>query len=227
MAKILEVIVTSEDEALEAEAGGADRLELVTRFELGGLTPDVSVVERVLRKVHIPVRVMLRETPTLQAGTESDLKGLSRKAAELATLPIHGLVLGFVAERELDLASTQMVLAGAPQLKATFHKAFEEAADPLRAIKQLKELPQVDRILTTGGAGSWAERRERLDQWQSAAGDQVRLLVGAGLCECVLAGLREDGRLMEAHVGRAARTPRTVDGKVRREQVAALKRTLG
>ena len=225
MAKILEVIVTSEDEAIEAERGGADRLELVRAFGLGGLTPETELVERVLRRVSIPVRVMVRETATLQAGGSAEIENLGRRAAELAQLPVDGLVLGFAREDKLDVAAAAALLAFAPDSKVTFHRAFDEAADPLLAIEQLKSQPQIDRILTSGGAGNWQQRRERLNAWQSAAG-HIKLLVGAGLCSCTLAGLRVESRLEEVHVGRAARIPQTIGGKVRREQVAAVKSAL-
>lgn len=58
---MLEVIVCSVADALAAEAGGADRLELVRDLEVGGLTPPLELIQDVLRAVRIPVRVMLRE----------------------------------------------------------------------------------------------------------------------------------------------------------------------
>lgn len=225
MAKILEVIVTSEDEAVEAEDGGADRLELVRELGVGGLTPDSGLVQRVLRRVAIPVRVMVRESPTLNLSREGELEKLGRCAAEVASMPVDGLVLGFASQGKLDVPATAALLACAPAAKATFHRAFEEATDPMLAIEQLKSLPQIDRILTSGGPGSWCERRTRLKAWQAAAG-RIRLLVGAGLCEDALAGLRIEPSLREVHVGRAARVPPTVDGKVCRQRVAAVKSAL-
>ncbi len=41
---LLEVIVTSVDEACAAEQGGADRLELVSDLASEGLTPSLSLV---------------------------------------------------------------------------------------------------------------------------------------------------------------------------------------
>jgi copper homeostasis protein CutC len=68
MAKTLEVIVTTVDEAIEAEAGGADRLELVRALDVGGLTPEISIARGVLAAVRIPVRVMVREEAHLHRG---------------------------------------------------------------------------------------------------------------------------------------------------------------
>jgi len=51
----LEVICTDAEEALAAEAGGADRLELVDEADRGGLSPSVDMVEQVRRAVCIPM----------------------------------------------------------------------------------------------------------------------------------------------------------------------------
>ncbi|MBV8071814.1 MAG: hypothetical protein JO270_18030 [Acidobacteriaceae bacterium] len=225
MRKFLEVIATSEEEAREAEAGGADRVELVRAFGTGGLTPDAHTIERVLHSVQIQIRVMVRESATLEAG--ADLERLCQRAREIAALQVDGLVFGFAKQGAIDVEATGRVLEAAPGANVTFHRAFDDAADPFRAIEQLKQFPQIDRILTSGGEGPWQERRRRLREWQAAAGERIRLLVAAGLCQCVLAGLRADDDLTEVHVGRAARVPRTVDGELRRDRVAALKSALG
>lgn len=59
-ARLLEVIACSLEDALAAEAGGAQRLELCSRLDLDGLTPPRSMVEAVVKAVSIPVRVMIR-----------------------------------------------------------------------------------------------------------------------------------------------------------------------
>ena len=59
---LLEVIVSSLEDALEAERGGtgAGRLEIVRNLELGGLTPSFETVQEICQRVAVPVRVMLR-----------------------------------------------------------------------------------------------------------------------------------------------------------------------
>ena len=223
MPKILEVIVTSVEDAIEAEAGGADRLELVRAFEIGGLTPDAELVRAVLGAVQIPVRTMLRESPSMSAGDGDALRELQRKAEGFAQLPMEGLVAGFVESGRIDLGAMKAVFSSAPRLKATFHRAFDEIAEPTAGVEQLKELPQIDRILTAGGEGNWTDRRRRLLEWQRAAAPRIKLLVGVGLSSEVMAELSEVPTLTEIHVGRAARVPPTVAGSVKREAVRRLK----
>jgi len=226
MPRTLEVIVTNLDEAMEAERGGADRLELVRSLEVGGLTPHADLVEEVTRTVSIPVRVMLRENAGMAVESQNELCALEAAASRLGQLPIDGFVLGFVRHGSVDIVATRTILSRAPDRRATFHRAFEHVRDPLRAIQDLKQIPQIDRILTTGGEGSWAERKERLTGWQSAASPEIRILVGAGLCADTLAGIGRDAHAMEVHVGRAARVPQTVEGVVNRDRVALLKSLL-
>jgi copper homeostasis protein len=226
MAKLLEVIVTSLEEALEAEAGGADRLELVRALDQGGLTPPIETVKAVTEAVRIPVRVMLRENPTLWLSSAQEAQTLRMHAARFSELKIAGFVLGFVREERIDTQALRTILADIRALPVTFHRAFDEVADPLNAIEQLKETPQVDRILTSGGDGEWEQRKRRLLAWHSAGAPAIELLVGAGICDSALGELRDCVPLREVHVGRAARNPRTVEGPVDRAAVRKVKNAL-
>ena len=158
----LEVIVYSVADAVAAANGNADRLEIIVNFDKGGMTPPVELVMDVLASVSVPVRVMIRETEEFTVTEESIIEKLCRSASAFAQLSIDGLVLGFVRDDRIDVELTNRVLSFAPNLKATFHHAFEELDDPRRAIHDLKQCPQIDRILTYGGKGDWTRKIERL-----------------------------------------------------------------
>jgi len=222
--KVLEVIVSSVADAQEAEAGGADRLEVVRDMAAGGLTPDLELVAEIAARVAIPIRVMVREKPSMQVSDEQELHRLCSLALGFSHLPIDGLVLGFVtAENSIDIDSLNAILHAAPRLRATFHRAFDCLADPLAGIVALKTISQVDRILTIGGGGSWLTRKARLHGWQQHAQPQITILAGTGVLPSVIADLAADATIEELHVGRAARSPCETSGCVSRLQVARLK----
>jgi copper homeostasis protein len=227
LTRILEVIVTSLHEAVQAELGGADRLELVCSLESGGFTPPLALVREVVKTVSIPVRVMLRENASMSIGDPAELRTLQCRAEALVDLPIEGLVLGFIKDGAVDLTATNALLSMAPKSRATFHRAFDHVSDPLRTLHELKQLPQIDRILTSGGEGCWVERKTRLLEWQRAASPQIKIIVAAGLCASSLEATNGDCSDIEVHVGRAARVPQITSGTVSRSQVAWLKRLLG
>ena len=210
-------------DALEAEAGGADRLEVVRDLDQGGLTPDLTLVRQIAQAVSIPIRVMLRENGSMELRNEGELDVLCRDAAEISRIGVDGIVTGFIARNNVDLATLQRITDAGPRLNITFHRAFDDLPDPLEAIRTLKTLPQVDRILTVGGSGEWPHRRACLHEWQRRASPEIKILAGAGLQERVFQDLMADPCIGEIHIGRAARIPQENGGRVSRIQVAQLK----
>jgi copper homeostasis protein len=226
MTRTLEVIVTSAEEAFDAQEGGADRLELAHSLEDEGLTPTSQTIHDVTRAVSIPVRVILRNSRSMEANSEEEITRLVTEAKAFADTNIDGLVLGFVRGGALDLNVMERIVRAAPHMRITFHRAFEHVRDPLGTIGQLKQFPSVDRILTNGGEGSWEQRKARLREWQETAAPQIKIVVGGGLTSGLLSEFAQQTPLTEFHVGRAARTPPLSSGTVVRAQVASLKSAL-
>jgi copper homeostasis protein len=223
MQQTLEVIATSLSEAIEAHAGGADRLELVRSLDQDGLSPDLDLVGQILAAVPLPVRVMVRENASMSISGDRELALLQAQAAAFSELPIDGLVLGWVtSDGEIDVASIRTVLAGLT-CRVTFHRAIEHVADPLRAIRILTQFPQIDRLLSSGGPGTWPERKARLLDLQKMAAPEIQILLAVGIAPDALTEAFKDASFSEVHVGRAVRHSQEVSGAVERQKVAALK----
>jgi copper homeostasis protein len=221
---LLEVIVQSVGDARAAAAGGADRLEVVREIARGGLTPDPELVRAIAAETNLPLRVMIRERDSFSVADARELAALQRAVASCAALGVDGIVLGFASGGAIDLGTTSAVLATAPGLLATFHRAFDEAADPAGAIDALRELPQVDRILTTGGPGTWTARRDALRRYAARAAGRLTILAGGGIDVEALTLLASSGCVQEAHVGRAACDPPVSGAPVSSDRVRRLKR---
>lgn len=212
----------SVDEAREAAAGGADRLEIVRDLDQGGLTPSLETVRAIRDAVDLPLRVMVRETADYRMHGADDLARMREAAAELAALGVDGLVVGFEKFGCADLDSVAAVLEAAPMTPATFHRAFEATRDPLAEIERIGGLPRIDRILTSGGEGSWEEKMGRLESWRAAAAPEIRILAGGGLDLERMLWLTRETRLTEFHLGTAVRE----QGVVRADLVRRMKEAL-
>ena len=219
---LLEVIVCSVEDAVAAARGGADRLEVISRFDVGGLTPSLEMVEAVVRAVPIPARVMLRERPNFTIAGAEERKRLEQAARAFAQFPVDGLVLGFLCGEEIDEDSLAELLACAPHLSATFHRAFEEVDDPARAIEMLKRHPQIDRILTSGSPGDLTERIARLSLCARVAEPEIQILAGGGMTIEAIQSIRAATVIGEFHVGRLVRRDERIDGNVETARVRAL-----
>ncbi|MDQ3686793.1 MAG: hypothetical protein M3430_14525 [Acidobacteriota bacterium] len=224
---LLEVIACSVADAVEAERGGAGRLEVIGNFEIGGLTPPFDLVRDVLAAVRIPVRVMLRESEGYTVTEAGESRRLCAAARDLARLRVDGLVLGLLRSGEIDEDLMERILSCAPNLRATFHHAFEETSDPLQAIRRLKTHRQIDHILTAGGQGDWPQKIARLASYEREARPEITILAGGGLESRLIKSLREMTGIRAFHVGRAARLPQSVEGAVHATSVRELTRIVG
>lgn len=223
---ILEVIVCSVADAIEAQRGGARRLEVVRELNRGGLTPSFEVVQAIKLAVDLPLRVMVRESDGYEISGAMEFEKLCAAARGFAKLGVDGLVLGFLKAREIDIDLSSRVLACAPEVNATFHHAFEDAADQLRAVSQLKNMGQVDRILSHGGPGGLNERSDRLDTYARAAAPEITIIAGGGIDADAIALLKRTTAIREFHVGRAARKGYRVTGLVQADLVQSLLRAV-
>jgi len=222
MTPIVEVIVCSLADAIEAERGGAGRLEIVRELKRGGLTPSFDLVAEIKERVRTPVRVMLRESDGFGVTGESEIDRLCAAAERFASLEVEGVVIGFLKDGEVDVALTQRVLAYAPSSRATFHHAFEAAHDKSKALMAIKRLPQVDRVLSHGGTDGLELRVQRLKQYASMGAPELIVLAGGGVDGNAISQISCETNIREFHVGRAARSQFQVEGSVQTSLVRAL-----
>ena len=215
---VLEVIACSVEDAVEAENGGANRLEVISRIDVGGLTPPLDLVREIKDKISLPLRVMLRENAGYGTEDKNEIGALCFAARELTKIGVDGIVLGFLDGPEIDLETTRRVLDAAPDLNATFHHAFEDTVNKFAAIRKLKYMPQIDRILSHGGDGPPYDRAARLEAYELTAKSEIKIIAGGRVDADVIRVLRSETRINEFHVGSAAR----VNGKVARSRVAML-----
>jgi len=212
---VLEVIACTVADAVEAKRGGACRLEIVRNLELGGLTPSFDLVREISVAVDLPLRVMVRESVGYGVTNEREIDNLCLAAKRLGELKVDGLVIGYLTNGVVDLAFCERILGCAPDLKATFHHAFEGARDQLQALQNIKSLYQIDRILSHGGPGSLSEKIARFRKYQELAGPKIKIIAGGGIDLDAISQIRRATSIREFHVGRAAR----INGKVKAELV--------
>ncbi|MFD6344604.1 copper homeostasis protein CutC [Streptomyces roseolus] len=202
---VLEVIALDEQDAVAAQTGGADRLELVTDMAADGLTPSAATFTAVRRAVDIPLRVMLRLADGFAAG---DVDALVARAAELRAAGADAFVLGFLtADGAPDLVAVERLIAVLDGAHWTFHRAIDRAADRDGLRKRLADLPGLDTYLTAGAAGGVDDGLPVLEAEAARAGEpgyEPRILVGGGLRLDHLPRLRAAG-LTAFHIGGAAR----------------------
>ncbi|WP_030610039.1 copper homeostasis protein CutC [Streptomyces sclerotialus] len=207
---ILEVIALDAADAAAAEAGGADRLELVTDMASDGLTPPRETVAAVRAAVGIPLRVMLRAADGFAAGDARTLDALCAEAAALRAEGAEEFVLGFLAEDGgPDLAALDALTEVIDGCRWTFHRAIDRAADRDGLRKRLDGRPGLDTYLTAGSAAGVDDGLPVLlaEAARAATGEPgygPQIMAGGGLTLAHVPRLRAAG-VTAFHIGGAAR----------------------
>ncbi|MFD5386624.1 copper homeostasis protein CutC [Streptomyces sp. NPDC127074] len=211
---ILEVIALNPADAIAAQAGGADRLELVTDMAADGLTPSRETFAAVRSAVDLPVRVMLRAADGFAAGDPAAFDALRQAAAALHSEGADEFVLGFLTDDGgVDLAAVtalaEVVRAGGgvDESRWTFHRAIDRAADRDGLRKRLADVPGLDTYLTAGSARGVDDGLPTLAEEAARTGTpgyEPRIMAGGGLRLDHLSALRAAG-IDAFHIGGAAR----------------------
>ncbi|MEU8539415.1 copper homeostasis protein CutC [Streptomyces sp. NPDC048717] len=205
---VLEVIALDEADAVAAQAGGADRLELVTDMAADGLSPSQAGFKAIRAAVDIPLRVMLRLTDGFSAGDTRQMTDLVRRAVALRSAGADEFVLGFLTpDGQPDLVAVERLIAVLDGCHWTFHRAIDRAADRDGLRRLLADLPGLDTYLTAGAATGVDDGLDVLAAEAARTGEpgyEPRILVGGGLRLDHLPRLRAAG-LTAFHIGGAAR----------------------
>ncbi|MGW3815081.1 copper homeostasis protein CutC [Streptomyces sp. NPDC005046] len=218
---VLEVIALGVEDAVAAQAGGADRLELVTDMAADGLTPSAETFAGIRASVDIALRVMLRLSDGFAAGGAEGVDALVRTAGEMRAAGADEFVLGFLDEDgSPDLAVVERIVAELGGCRWTFHRAIDRAADRDALRKQLADLPGLDAYLTAGSSAGVDDGLSTLVTEAARRGEpgyEPRIMVGGGLRLDHVPRLRAAG-LDAFHIGGAAR-PEGWTGPVSAEAV--------
>lgn len=202
---LLEVIALDAEDAVAAQAGGADRLEVVTDMAADGLTPSAKTVAEIRSAVDIPMRVMLRVADGFAAG---DIDVLVDKAREMRAEGAEEFVLGFLdQDGHADLVAVERLVAELEGCRWTFHRAIDRAVDRDVLRKHLADLPGLDTYLTAGAATGVDDGIPTLLAEAARSGQpgyEARILVGGGLRLDHLPRLGAGG-VDAFHIGGAAR----------------------
>lgn len=203
----LEIIATTVKDAVMAERGGADRIELITAITEGGLTPSIALIERVRESVNIPVRVMVRPHARSFHYDEEDIEVMRRDIAHIGSVGGLGIVMGLLRyDGTVDEENLKTLLLTAEGMDVTFHRAFDEVGSQPEALQVLSRYPQITDILTSGGAATAPGGVDQLEMLNSlTAGQSLAILAGAGLTEHNLESFLQQSGVRRVHFGSAAR----------------------
>lgn len=178
---LLEICCSSIDDAIEAERGGADRVELCSALFLGGLTPSLGTLLEAKARLSIPVIFMVRPRSGGFCYTEAEFATMLRDAEAAVSHGAQGVVFGILKpDGTIDVERTQAMRKVIGDRQAVFHRAFDVTPDPLRALDQLVDLG-ITRVLTSGQQPDVIQGHALIRKLIQHAGSRIEVLPGGGI----------------------------------------------
>ena len=187
---ILEACVETPEEAIRAELNGAHRLELCSRLDLDGLTPDKDLIRRTVDSLTIPVKVMIRPRAGDFVYSESELEQMIASILLCKQINVKGVVFGILDENnKLNLRQIKMLAELSKPLEVTIHKAIDLTPDILESVTSLKKIGAVSSILSSGGATTAMRGKETLREMIKRAGTVLKVIAAGNITNQNLAEL--------------------------------------
>ncbi|OHV77494.1 copper homeostasis protein CutC [Rhizobium sp. LCM 4573] len=177
---LLEVCVDSPQGLAAAIKGGADRIELCSALDVGGLTPSPGLMV-LAAQAPIPVYAMIRPRAGSFVFDGDDEKTVMADIHAVRAAGLAGVVIGANRpDMTLDLPLLQRLMERAEGLGVTLHRAFDLTPDPNAALEQAVDLG-VERILTSGLAVNSSEGLDILKRLVRQASGRVSIMPGGGV----------------------------------------------
>ncbi len=213
----LEIVVDSPESAIAAQNGSADRLEVCINLAEGGLFPSAGLIRDIRECVSIPIHVMIRPRPGNFVYSDSEFELMKDQILIARESGADGVVLGMLdKKRDVDGRTRALVELSDP-LSVTFHRAFDEAREPIKALEAIIA-SGAHRLLTSGQKPTAWEGRDLIVELVKQSGNQFGIIAGGGINLSNAKELVKVTGIREIHIGRGVQNENgVVDTKLVRE----------
>ncbi|MDR1455665.1 MAG: copper homeostasis protein CutC [Tannerella sp.] len=200
MGRVIEICANSAQSCVEAEAGGARRVELCAGIPEGGTTPsygEIRTAQALTSTLAIHVIIRPRGGDFLYTGAE--LCSMLYDIEMAKQLRVQGVAFGcLTADGSLDGRRMKRLVEAAAPLSVTCHRAFDLCRDPFGTMELLIDLG-VDRILTSGRQPDALRGIPLIAGLVDRAAGRIVVMPGCGIHEGNIARIETETKATEFH----------------------------
>jgi copper homeostasis protein len=200
MGRIIEICANSAQSCVEAEAGGASRVELCAAIPEGGTTPSYGEI-RTAQKLtsEIDINVIIRPRGGDFLYTPAEVESMMYDIEMARQTKIHGVAFGCLTKQgDIDVPMMRRLIDASGPLSVTCHRAFDVCRDPFVALEQLIDLG-CDRILTSGQQPDAVRGIPLIKELIRRADGRIIIMPGAGVREDNIARIEAETGAKEFH----------------------------
>lgn len=178
---LVECCANSIQSAIQAEVGGANRVEFCANLEVGGITPLKEDIITLINSVNIPIRILIRPRAGDFIYSEDEIIQMIADIQFCKTIGSEGVVIGVLTkEGRVDINQTKRLAHAAKPMHVTFHRAFDEGNDLQQNLEDVIA-SDCDTLLTSGQAKNVALGLENLKKLVRISVGRINILAGSGV----------------------------------------------
>ena len=197
---IIEACVNSAISAIEAQKGGADRVELCENLHDGGTTPSAGSIAFARKNLQIGLLVMIRPRGGDFLYSADEFQIMKEDIRVSKNLGADGVVFGILLpDGTIDKERMKILIDLARPMGITCHRAFDMTANPYQAMEDLMSLG-IDRILTSGQQPTAPQGSGLIRELITQAKDRIIIMPGSGVKEHNVAALVSATGAKEVHI---------------------------
>lgn len=216
---MIEIIATTLEDVIRIEKFGGNRIELISAFSEGGLTPSYALIEEAVKRVRIPINVMIRPHSKSFTYSQDEIEMMKKDILIAKSLNVNGVVFGVLNEKnEICKKALENLLQVCDGLDVTFHRAIVEVPDQIAAMKILSKYTQITNVLTSGGKGNILDNIDNLKAIKENS-RHINVLVGGGLNFHNINEIKDKVRAAQYHFGTAVRENSSFSGEIDGEKL--------
>ena len=214
----IEICANSVSSCLEAQRGGAYRVELCAAIPEGGTTPSYGEIMLARELLDIKLNVIIRPRAGDFLYSELEHKAMLKDIEMCRKIGVDGVVIGCLTlDGDVDMERNRELIKAAGKMSVTFHRAFDMCQNPLESLEKIIELG-CDRILTSGGQSKAEQGIELLKKLVEKAAGRIIIIPGSGITEDNIVKMAQETGAKEFHL--SARLPVASGMKFRNPSVS-------
>lgn len=195
----LEICANSSFSALQAELGGASRVELCQNLENGGTTPSYAQIKLARAALSIGLHVLVRPRAGDFLYSDAEFQEMLTDITFCKEQNCDGVVVGILnADGSIDMERNAVLVAHAKPMTVVFHRAFDRCKDPVQALQDIISLG-FDRILTSGLRDTAVQGRDLIRSLIEKADNRIEIMPGSGVNEDNMIALLDHTKAKSIH----------------------------
>jgi copper homeostasis protein len=195
----LEIIGFNIESCITAQEAGAHRIELCDNPSEGGTTPSYGFIKAAREKLSIELYVMIRPRGGDFFYSDDEFEIMKADIEMCRQSGCDGVVIGLLKkDGSIDKNRCRELVVLAYPLGVTFHRAFDRATDPFRALEDIIETG-CERILTSGRQPKAVDGTPIIKELIAQAFNRIIIMPGSGVNAENIVSLAEHTGAKELH----------------------------